>query len=63
MNELLHGGGELGISKHRTSGHSPNIKHFTGKKSSKPVTRKGKGINKKERAQNRGSHVNKYAQP
>jgi hypothetical protein len=51
---------ELGMSKHRKSGHSVNCNHFTGKKGS-GTNRKQKKTRKQKR-KNKGSHVNKYAE-
>jgi hypothetical protein len=52
--------GQLGISKHRKSGASPNTAHFKGKTGGKRVVRKGKGLTRKQRGAKRGTHVSKY---
>ena len=51
--------GSVGTAKHRTSGKSPNVMHFTGPKRQKRI-RRGKMTRKQRRAQRR-VHINKYA--
>jgi hypothetical protein len=49
---------ELGISKHRKSGHVVNNKHFTGKKGSK--NKKKQKLTAKQKRMKRNTHINKY---
>jgi hypothetical protein len=53
----------MGMGKHRKSGMPHNSQHFTGKKGGMRATRKGKGLARKKRKANRGTHVNKYKVP
>ena len=48
----------IGIAKHRISGHTVNSAHFTGPTKGKRIRRKGKS--RKEKEMKRGTHVNKY---
>lgn len=48
----------FGTSKHRKSGISPNINHFTGKSGSN--TKRKNKTTRKQRRLKRGTHVNKY---
>ena len=57
---MQQGNTNKGLSKHRKAGHSNNSQHFTGKKSGKRKTRKGKGLSRKQRLVKKGSHKNKY---
>ncbi len=49
-----------GMQRHRKSGHTVNVEHFTGKKAGKKVRRKGKELTRKMRRMKRGKHINKY---
>lgn len=54
-------GGGTGIKKHRKSGKVHNTQHFTGRKGkTRGVSRKGKGLTRKDRHRKRGTHENKY---
>jgi len=52
----------MGMSKHRKSGHTPGPDHFTGRKAGKKIRRKGRRgkMTRKMRRAKRGKHVNKY---
>jgi len=53
----------MGMRKHRTSGHAPGPDHFTGKKAGKKTRRKGKNgfVTRKMRQMRRKTANNKYA--
>lgn len=57
----VHGKDHGGMSRHRTSGTSPNSHHFSGKRAGKRRKRKSKGLSHKQRRTTRQPHVNKYA--
>ncbi len=50
----------IGMTRHRTSGHTVSSEHFTGLTGSKGTPRKQK-LSVKQKRMKHGSHVNKYA--